>query len=101
MPQNDAERRKHLRTPVAAGLRFYHESAGREFGARSIDISAGGISLQVPLTTPVSAGQSIRLRDLPVHSAEFTGDVQGTIVRVDRRQLTSAGKLAIAVKFSL
>ncbi len=95
-----AERRKHMRAPVTAGLRFFHEPAGREFSARSVDISAGGISLEIPLTVPVSCGQSIRLHNLPVRSAEFAGDVQGTIVRVDRRELTLAGKVGIGVKFS-
>jgi len=60
--------------------------------------------MYVPATTPVRAGQpiSLNLGELICHARALagTGEVQATIVRVDRGQLTASGHVGIGVKFA-
>jgi len=99
-----AERRRHPRQALAAGVQFFHAASQREFPGRCVDVSQGGVLMYVPPTAPVQAGQTIRLNltggprpewPLPDH-----GGVEATIVRVDRQTLLSQGHLAVGVRFT-
>lgn len=99
-----ADRRRHVRYPLATTVQFYHCPSRREFPARSVDISAGGVLVYVPVGTPVALGQPIQLK-LGTHSRpEFArlsdSPLDGTIVRVDRRRMLSVGHLPIGIRFS-
>jgi c-di-GMP-binding flagellar brake protein YcgR len=102
-PPPAADRRQFPRRPLAIGVRFHHEPTGRDFPARCIDISAGGMLMYVPATTPVLPGQQIRI-DLtgvtgPDTAALASPDTPAEVVRVDRRKLIPLGRIAIGVKF--
>ena len=97
------ERRIHQRIPLTTSIQFQHDPSQRAFPARCVDISAGGLRMYVPATTPVQPGHTVRLDtmglnrpDVPATEADT---VLATVVRVDRRSLLSAGNLAIAVRF--
>jgi len=99
-----ADRRKHVRYPLATTVQFFHYPTGREYPARSIDVSSGGILVYVPATAPVAPGQPIRLQ-LGVHNRpEFAGltdrPVDATVVRVDRQRMLKAGHLPVGAQFS-
>lgn len=97
-----AERRRHPRYALSTGLSFHHGPSRRDFPARSRDVSRGGVCLLVPPTVPVQPGHNIRLAlgqlptaDCPAPSAPVTG----TVVRVDRRDLTREGYVSVGVRF--
>ena len=99
-----AERRRHQRYPLATSIEFFHGPSRRDFPARCVDISEGGMLMYVPAKTPVQAGQPIRLNLQGVtrpdvgYMAEEPMDA--TVVRVDRQKLLSIGHVAVGVKFA-
>ena len=58
--------------------------------------------MYVPATTPVRAGQAVYVNLAGVRGKPVAGasPVQGTIVRVDREQMTSKGYLGIGIRFA-
>jgi len=99
------ERRLSPRHAVAAGVRFRHAPSGREFPGRCVNLSAGGLLMHVPAGVPACPGQTVRLALGRVDHGELAGlseaQLEGRIVRVDRRALLSEGHLAVAVRFAL
>ena len=97
------ERRKHDRYPLAAAVQFYHLPSKREYAARSVDVSAGGLLMYVPVGTPVAPGQAIEvtmpLQDRP-ELASLAVPIDATIVRVDRHKMVSLGCIPVGVSFS-
>ncbi|SRR5690554_172120 len=98
-----SERRKHPREKIEAPLRFYHATVEREFPARCIDVSGGGIGVAIPPTTPVKPGQNVRVlrasgKDV---SSLFLADdtIEATVARVDRGGLTTSGQLVVGLAF--
>ncbi len=96
-----AERRQHQRCPMTGPVEFHHEASGRDFTARGVDVSAGGMLMYVSAVTPVKPGQPIRVKARGVTQTQPTakGEVPAEIVRVDRYKLLSVGQVAIGVKF--
>ena len=98
------ERRQHPRYPLATTVQFYHGPSQREFPGKCANVSAGGMLMYVPATTPLQPGHSIRLSLASVNRPEFAnlGDspVEATIVRVDRQALLQAGHLAVGLRFA-
>jgi len=102
-PAPAVERRKHARHPLPTGVRFYHEPSHREYLGRCADISRGGLLMFVPPTSPIRPGDSIRLTLSGVPRPEFA-DLGGrafdaSVVRVERRQLTRTGQVAVGARF--
>jgi hypothetical protein len=101
------ERRKHKRYPYSANLRFRRQD-GRALPARSVDISSGGMLLNVLAYQDLFAGQTVTL-DLDSDDVlDIFPDVylpcshvlQATIVRIERGRLSSNGYMSIAVEFT-
>jgi c-di-GMP-binding flagellar brake protein YcgR len=86
---------------MSTGIQFHHGPSKRQVSARSVDISETGMLMYIPATTPVRAGQSVyvNMAGLTGRSAQ-PGQVQATVVRVDRSDMTSKGYLGIGVKFA-
>ncbi len=101
--QSHANRRNYRRYPVPVKVQVEHLASHREFPARAIDASAGGMLMYVPAAAPVKVGQAISLAISDVNQPDLTGlagqERSATIRRVDRRALISAGHLAIGVAF--
>ncbi len=97
------ERRRHPRYPLATSVQFFHAKSQRDFPGRSVDVSSGGMLMFVPATTPLHAGQTIRLNlsTMPqMHAERAAGGPQdATVIRVDRNALLSAGHIAVGVQF--
>ena len=102
--QPSTDRRQHVRYPLATTVQFYHCASRREFPARSIDISAGGILVYVPTGTPVAPGQPIQLKLGAQSRPEFARlsdrPLDATVVRVDRQKILSLGHLPVGIRFS-
>ena len=98
------ERRKHPRHPLSTSVQLLHGPSGRELPGRCENISAGGLLMHVPATSPVRPGQTVRLNVGSINRPEFErlgeGPVDATIVRVDRNALLAGGHLAIGGRFS-
>ena len=103
LPNGD-ERRRHPRYPLATNMQFHHGPSRREVPARSVDISAGGIRMYVPVSAPVRPGQPVRMNMGAICRPELIGtdrkSVDGTIVRVDRSRLTTTGYMSIGIRFA-
>lgn len=60
--------------------------------------------MYIPATSPIQAGQAIRLSVGRISRPEFAdlgeGPVDATVVRVDRHSLLTLGHVAVALKFS-
>lgn len=89
--------------PTSAGVQFVHGPTHREYPARCIDFSEGGILMYVPATAPIQVDQPIQLT-LPDPDDSPLGrfirqPVEATVVRVDRKKLLSVGHVAVGVRF--
>ena len=98
------ERRVSPRYGATAGVRFFHEPSSRDFPARCVNLSTGGLLMYVPAAAPVRPGQTVRLTlgqvDLPELAGLSAARVEAQIVRVDRNALLAEGHLAVAVRFA-
>ena len=107
------DRRHYKRVAMSALVRLHHAASDREYPARSIDVSDGGMLICAPATAPLGLGHRISIGtaspgdgtapgafevDLPHLAAQ---PVNGTIVRVDRGKLLSTGQVVVGVKFDL
>jgi len=100
-----SDRRKHLRHPLATTVQFFHGPSRREYPARSVDISQGGMLMYLPASVPVARGQGIRLtigsHGRPELAELSNRPLAATVVRVDRRRLLELGHLPVGVRFDL
>ena len=100
---SSTERRAHRRYPLATSISFFHDQSQRNFPGRCIDVSDGGMMMYIPATSPIQAGQAIRLAVGSIDRPEFAelGEktVDATVVRVDRHSLLTFGHIAVSVKF--
>lgn len=98
-----ADRRKHARCPLAMSVSFQHLPSHRDFPARCVDISRGGMMMYIPATAPVQAGHPIRLtlKDMNLPELEdLSGKtVDAHIIHVNRKPLIPMGHLAMGVQF--
>ena len=102
--RSSANRRRHVRYPLATTVQFHHGPSGRDYPARSVDTSAGGLLMYVPVGTPVAPGQAIRLQlgshSRPELAGVGAGPIEATVVRVDRQKVLSLGYLPVGVRFT-
>jgi c-di-GMP-binding flagellar brake protein YcgR len=106
------DRRHYKRLAMSTLVRLHHVPSDREYPARSVDVSDGGMLMYVPAIAPLALGHRIRIcagssgngegpgrfeADLPLAAQP----VNGTIVRVDRGKLASIGQILVGVKFDL
>ena len=101
--QSQADRRAHRRHPVPASVQVEHLASERQFPARAVDASLGGMLMYVPAATPVKVGQAIRVAISDVDQPDLALlaglDLSATIKRVDRHALIKTGHLAIGIAF--
>ena len=97
------DRRQHARQAVEVAGRLDHDTSGRGFRCRCVDVSAGGARLRVPAAAPVRAGHVVHLRGVEAltdHVGARAGDdLAATVVRVDRRDLPADGDITVAVRW--
>lgn len=98
-----SERRKHVRYPIATAVKLLHAPSGREFPARSVDASRGGLLMYVPVGTPVAVGQQVSVGLGAIECPELTALANtthsGRVVHVDRLRMPSVGYLPVGVRF--
>ncbi|MCJ7543146.1 MAG: PilZ domain-containing protein [Phycisphaerae bacterium] len=101
-----ADRRRHHRRPLSAGVQFHHEPSAGDYPARAVDISDSGMLMYVPVSAPVKPGHPVRVTIHLAHRRPDNGlgDLDDTprparIVRVQREGLMITGKLAVGVEF--
>ena len=97
------ERRAFPRRGVGISARLHHDTSGKDFPCRCVDVSPGGASLIVPANMPIRPGHEIRLTpsaDTEEMAAELIGrDLTATVVRVDREALLKTGQLSVGIAF--
>ncbi|HET6430198.1 MAG TPA: PilZ domain-containing protein [Phycisphaerae bacterium] len=104
MSETSNERRQHIRHPMATTVEMYHGPSGRQFTARTVDMSRGGVLIYLPAATPVAPGHPVLLSIGSPGRPELGGlcdqPVEATIVRVDRNGLLQHGHLPVGVRFT-
>ena len=97
-------RRHHERRAQSMDLHFHHSTSDRYFPGRSVDLSAGGMLLQIPARSPVQVGNDIRVHLEPMGQPEWAinnnQSVPAKIVRIDRGPLLTNGRISIGVEFA-
>ena len=97
------EHRRSRRYPLSANVQVRHEPSGRDFPARSVDISEGGLLMYVSPAAPVKAGQPIRVKIGAIARPQFASlgdrEIKATVARVDRDKLLSIGQVAVGIAF--
>jgi c-di-GMP-binding flagellar brake protein YcgR len=98
---------------MSALVRLHHGPSDREYPARSVDASDGGMLMHAPAIAPLGLGQRVRVSlasaSVPQAMGKFESDlpqlaagpVNATIVRVDRGKFLSTGQVVVGVKFDL
>lgn len=98
------EQRNAARTSVDWPVSLWLPEAHRFFNGRSANISRGGAYVAMPATTPVKPGHLVevnfpRSTALAHQKGQYARIKRGKVVRVDRRQLTSDGRVGVALQF--
>ena len=97
-----SERRMHPRELFNTGVTFFLEQAGASYPARTVDLSKGGLLMQVPPAIPAKPGMAVKIssnNNLLSHLQNEDDSFAAQIVRVDRNHLLQTGQLEVAVKF--
>ncbi len=92
------ERRRHPRQASQASLTLHHAASQRDFPARCLDVSDGGLLAAVPLTMPVRVAQEV---EVSAFDPQALGEParRAVVVRVERDRLLRQGQLAVALNF--
>ena len=97
------DRRQHARHPLATTVQFVHGPSRREYPARSVDVSHGGMLIYVPASVPIARGQSIQVtigsHGRPELSELSNRPLTATVVRVDRKKMMQLGHLPVGIRF--
>jgi hypothetical protein len=84
-------------------LRFHHVLSDRDFPARTVDVSDGGLLMQIPATAPLQEGHVLRFPVGEQGLADVTRDdgatMEAKVIRVEHNQLLQTGKLSVGVEF--
>jgi hypothetical protein len=98
------EQRRDTRTQLTWPVSIWLPQANRFFSGRSINISRGGVLINVPMSAPVRPGHIVELNfprtiTLAKRRGQFARIKSGRVVRVDRGKLLRGGKIDVAVQF--
>ena len=99
------EQRKNTRTNLSWPVSIWLPGANRFFNGRSANISKTGVFLEVPMTMPVRAGNTVevnfpRTMILAKQKGQFARIKSGKIVRVERRNMLKDASIGVAVVFN-
>ena len=99
-----SDRRRSPRRGLAAGVTLSHQPTGRDWSARGVDISEGGMLLYISAKAPVAPGQRVELVIDERRQGQYVGlagrAIQATIVHVEREQLPRLGYIPVGVSFA-
>src|SRR5882762_2929331 len=83
-----AERRRGLRIPQDRPIKIYEPSAARYFGGKTHDVSATGLRLELPASTPIRPGKVLTIHVGLSRSGESLANrrqmIPARVVWVDR-----------------
>ena len=98
------EQRTDTRSDLAWPVSVWLPEASRFFNGKSINISKGGVFIELPMTTPVRAGHEIeinfpRTAALAREKGKYARIKSGKVVRVDRSNMLEEASIGLAVEF--
>ena len=98
------EQRQEKRTELLWPVSVWLPEANRFFNARSANISKGGVVVEMPMTTPVRAGNLVEMnfpRTMPLAQEKggYARIKSGKVIRVDRDNLLDEARVGVAVQF--
>ena len=96
------ERRRGLRIRQQRPVKLFEPSAARYYGGRTEDISAGGLRVELPASTPLMAGKLVNvhigLRDEDVGFASRRAMLPARVIWIDRGSKAASGRLLAGVQ---
>ncbi len=98
------EQRKTQRTDLNWPVSVWLPEANRFFNGRSVNISKGGVLLNMPITTPVRDGHEVEINfprtpGLAKQKGQYARIKSGKVVRVERNNMLEGANIGLAVEF--
>ncbi len=99
------EQRKDVRSDLSWPVSVWLPEANRFFNGRSVNISKGGVMVNMPMTTPVRSGHEVeinfpRTMSLAKQKGQYARIKTGRVVRVERSNMLQGGSIGMAVNFN-
>jgi len=99
-----AEKRRAKRYRLDWPVCVWHEPTQKFYNGRSVNISASGALIQLPLTAPIRVAESIEVNFPPpegLTSDRYPAKIfSSRVVRVNRGQSILNGVQSVAIKFA-
>ena len=98
------EQRKKARTNVSWPISLWLPEANRFFNGRSSNISAAGVFVTLPVTTPVRPGHIVeinfpRTMALAKEKGQFARIKSGKVIRVERENMLRDANIGVGIAF--
>ncbi|MBN2456266.1 MAG: PilZ domain-containing protein [Sedimentisphaerales bacterium] len=98
------EQRREARTQLSWPVSLWVPEAHRFFNGRSSNVSKTGAYVTVPITTPIRTGNTVELNfprttSLASEKGQFARLKNGSVVRVERKQMLKDGSIGVAIAF--
>jgi hypothetical protein len=97
------ERRRGLRIRQARPVKMLEPTSGRYFGGQTHDVSATGLKIELPVSTPVTPGKVVTihvgLSEQGQSLANRRRMIPARVVWVDRSRHTQASHLTAGIEF--
>lgn len=100
---SDAERRRGLRIRQHRPIKIFEPTTHRYFGGQTEDLSATGLRIELPLSTPVRPGKLVNVHvGLGEHGESLANRrkmIPARVVWVSRETDLSTGRLMAGIEF--
>ena len=99
------DQRQEIRQDLTWPVSVWVPEANRFFNGKSVNVSKGGALLSVPPTMPVQEGNELevnfpRTTTLAKQKGQYARIKHARVLRVERKQILSAGSIGVAVRFT-
>lgn len=92
------ERRRGLRIRQARPIKVYEPVAGRYLGGQTQDISATGLKIELPVSSPVRPGRLLTVQ-VGGNLANRRQMIPARVVWIDRSNVMHSGRMTAGVEF--
>jgi hypothetical protein len=100
---SEAERRRGLRIRQARPIKIFEPTSTRYFGGQTLDISATGLRIELPLSTPVLPGSLLNIHVGLSQQGQSLANrrqmMQAKVVWVDRPRDLRTSTLTAGIEF--
>jgi hypothetical protein len=104
METTTVEQRKQTRSDLTWPVSVWLPEANRFFNGKSVNVSKGGVYLNMPMTTPIRPGHEVeinfpRTMSLAKQKGQYARIKTGKVLRVERGTMLQEASIGLAVQF--